>query len=160
MHHLNTNTAFKASVVYAMSSAMLLPLTARLSSSPLSCLQARARQGNASSATAAATGSDSMLHGLVSAAQALIARVDAPPPAPIMVRPGGLGARASELRDCLLDFMSRRVYPSEAIFEEHAVGPDRWSVHPLMEQLKDEARELVSRRTAAQGCQPIAVHRA
>ena len=47
-----------------------------------------------------------------------------------------LQVRALRLR--LLDFMQRRVLPSEAAFEAHAAGPDRWTILPLMERLKEE----------------------
>jgi hypothetical protein len=45
--------------------------------------------------------------------------------------------QVQDLRSKLLDFMERHVLPAEETFEVHATGPDRWSVHPRMEQLKN-----------------------
>lgn len=42
-----------------------------------------------------------------------------------------------DLRSRLISFMTKHVIPSEETFEAHAVGPDRWTVHPRMEQLKN-----------------------
>jgi alkylation response protein AidB-like acyl-CoA dehydrogenase len=40
----------------------------------------------------------------------------------------------------LNQFMTEQVYPNEHVFEEHASGPDRWTIHPLNEQLKQKAK--------------------
>jgi hypothetical protein len=34
--------------------------------------------------------------------------------------------------------MDQHVYPAEGTFEEHAAGPTRWTIPPLMEELKDK----------------------
>ncbi len=52
----------------------------------------------------------------------------------------GLSPRVRTLRSKLLRFMEEHVLPSEAAFEEHASGPMRWTIPPLMEQLKDKAK--------------------
>jgi acyl-CoA dehydrogenase len=42
----------------------------------------------------------------------------------------------------LTDFMSKHVYPSEAVFQQQLDSqPDRWQVPPVMEELKATARE-------------------
>ncbi|WIA34790.1 hypothetical protein OEZ86_013093 [Tetradesmus obliquus] len=40
----------------------------------------------------------------------------------------------------LQQFMQQHVFPSEAAFDAHAHGPNRWTIHPLNEQLKGKAR--------------------
>lgn len=52
----------------------------------------------------------------------------------------GLSPRVQQLRTDLLTFMEQYVYPSESAFEEHAAGTDRWTVLPLMEELKAKVR--------------------
>eukprot|EP00775_Hariotina_reticulata_P010196 gene10196-10357_t len=83
----------------------------------LAGVQARARQGNASSARADAISSDVVLAALAQAALDIVAKADA----------------GSE-------FMAHEVFPNEEIFEAHASGPDRWTIHPLNEKLKAKAR--------------------
>ena len=36
--------------------------------------------------------------------------------------------------------MSEHVYDAEEVFERHATTNERWSVHPLMEELKKKAK--------------------
>src|SRR5262245_38339919 len=44
--------------------------------------------------------------------------------------------------DQLVDFMSKHVYPTGAVFREQLDGQrDRWQVPPIMEELKAKARE-------------------
>ena len=52
----------------------------------------------------------------------------------------GLSPRVQQLRTDLLTFMEQYVYPSESAFEEHAAGTNRWTVLPLMEELKAKVR--------------------
>jgi alkylation response protein AidB-like acyl-CoA dehydrogenase len=52
-----------------------------------------------------------------------------------------LTERAQKLKERLLDFMKASVYPNEDAFARHLVETDdRWSVSPLLEQLKEKAR--------------------
>jgi len=176
----------------------------------LAGVQARAQQGNASSAHAVAVSSDAVLRSLAHAALAIIARSEAEaqrPPSPssptcyaasfeaaaaprliattsttpsatsaflpttststlVAAATAGSGAKGGSssssngglgggtgvagpaqlpprVRDLLARlnaFMREHVYPAEDVFEAHAVGPDRWTVHPLMEQLKAKAK--------------------
>src|SRR5262247_4183294 len=46
----------------------------------------------------------------------------------------------NELRDRLLDFMDRHVYPAEAVFAEQVADDPEWSSPPILITLKDEAR--------------------
>lgn len=48
--------------------------------------------------------------------------------------------RAEALRQRLLRFMDDHVYPNEARFLEHDRGPQRWTLSPLMEELKARAK--------------------
>jgi acyl-CoA dehydrogenase len=50
--------------------------------------------------------------------------------------------RCQALREQLLEFMDRHVYPAEAIFEQQLKeGSTRWQIPPIMEQLKRQARQ-------------------
>ena len=51
----------------------------------------------------------------------------------------------------LVRFVEDLVIPAEATFEEHAVGPNRWTVHPLMEDLKDKVSSWGFKRKGSQG---------
>jgi len=47
--------------------------------------------------------------------------------------------RAAALLVTLRRFMSEHVYPAEAQLEAHAASPQRWTVCPVVEDLKAEA---------------------
>src|SRR4051794_24173898 len=49
--------------------------------------------------------------------------------------------RTTELKARVEAFLARHVYPNEKAFYQASMGPDRWSVPPLMEELKQKARE-------------------
>jgi acyl-CoA dehydrogenase len=119
----------------------------------LAGVQARARLGNASSASAAAVASDAVLLALAKTALGVISNSSGATPAagpaagpsPASASEGatsggfhidGLSPRVRDLRARLLRFMEAHVYPAEAAFEAHGSGADRWSIPPLMEQLK------------------------
>jgi len=118
----------------------------------LAGVQARAKQGNASSRAAGAMSSDSVLQSLAQAAHAIIQRSTAavplttPPAREAVSRPmpmdigAPLPPHVQKLHEQIKAFMQAHVYASEEVFEAHAMGPDRWTVHPLMEQLKDKAK--------------------
>ncbi|MCE7007867.1 acyl-CoA dehydrogenase family protein [Kibdelosporangium philippinense] len=54
----------------------------------------------------------------------------------------GYDARTEELRAQLNEFMDEFVYPAEPVFEEQvASGNDPWSIPPIVEELKAEARK-------------------
>ncbi|KAG2491860.1 hypothetical protein HYH03_009814 [Edaphochlamys debaryana] len=175
----------------------------------LAGVQARAKQGNASSANAARVASDEVLRALADSALAIIARAQAhpgpggahtgpnggaaacaaggcpcknphctcdaekappkpgggcgctgcakpaAPPAAAGPGPGpgpavgpggallGLSPRAAALRERLAAFLAEHVYPAEDELEARAMGPveSRWSIHPLMEELKEKAKK-------------------
>ncbi|KAG1679496.1 hypothetical protein FOA52_011095 [Chlamydomonas sp. UWO 241] len=123
----------------------------------LAGVQARARAGNASSASAASIATDDTIRALAGAARRVIQRgmvssstssisgggggADTGAATPGGFRIDGLSARVRGLRDKLVAFMDEHVFPAEEVFEAHAAGPDRWTVHPLMEQLKSRAKE-------------------
>ena len=52
-----------------------------------------------------------------------------------------LTPRARELKDNLLDYMDRHVYPSEAVYEEQHRAGDRWDAPPVLEELKGRGEE-------------------
>jgi len=49
--------------------------------------------------------------------------------------------RTRDLRKRLLEFMERRIYPSEEVYERQLNEGDRWEVPTVLEELKLEARE-------------------
>jgi acyl-CoA dehydrogenase len=50
--------------------------------------------------------------------------------------------RTKEYLEQLTDFMNKHVYPNEATYRDQlAAQPTRWQVPPIMEELKDRARE-------------------
>jgi acyl-CoA dehydrogenase len=52
-----------------------------------------------------------------------------------------LSSRALELRDRVRAFMAEKIYPNEKLYgEQLAKGPSRWSVPPIIEELKKQAR--------------------
>ncbi len=135
-------------------------------------------QGNASSKVAAELSSDAVLEALAQAALAVIARssndqqqqqqasgaaasggaaASAAAPSPSPPLPPGdvlapLPPRVADLLSRLRGFMDAHVLPAEAALEEHAMGPDRWTIHPLMEELKGKVS------TATRCCARRAFH--
>ena len=52
-----------------------------------------------------------------------------------------LTPRAEELRDKLSAFMEENVYPAEHVYEDFvAKAPDRWTIPPVMEEMKRKAK--------------------
>ncbi|KAJ7522561.1 hypothetical protein O6H91_18G017300 [Diphasiastrum complanatum] len=49
-------------------------------------------------------------------------------------------ARVEEMKNKLVAFMEKYVYPNEEKFEELAVSDKRWTIHPLEEELKNLAK--------------------
>lgn len=122
----------------------------------LAGVQARARQGNASSASAAALSRDEVLDALADAALGIVDRAaavegggggsgggdgGARPPAPRAAPSlGAPSPRAAELLARVRAFVSEHVLPAEAALTAHAHGEARWTIHPLAEELKARAR--------------------
>src|SRR5215475_5809199 len=48
--------------------------------------------------------------------------------------------KVKELQKRLSAFMDEHVYPNEARYHEHTLGPDRWQPVPVIEELKPKAR--------------------
>jgi len=48
--------------------------------------------------------------------------------------------KVQELREKLMAFMARHVYPSEAAWKKHVTSEQRWQPVPVIEELKKEAR--------------------
>ncbi|HXK04430.1 MAG TPA: acyl-CoA dehydrogenase family protein [Verrucomicrobiae bacterium] len=49
-------------------------------------------------------------------------------------------ARVKDLQERLSGFMEEHVYPNEALYHRHTLGPDRWQPVPVIEELKPKAR--------------------
>ncbi|CAI5483439.1 unnamed protein product [Closterium sp. Yama58-4] len=54
---------------------------------------------------------------------------------------GQASPRAEALRRRVAEFVTQEVLPIEGILEEHAVGEARWTIHPLVEHLKEKAKQ-------------------
>ena len=50
-------------------------------------------------------------------------------------------AKVRDLRERLSDFMERRIYPSEQVYDRELNEAGRWQPPPILERLKSEARE-------------------
>lgn len=48
----------------------------------------------------------------------------------------GLSERAQQLYKSVNEFMIEYIYPVERELTEHSLSKDRWTVHPLIEELK------------------------
>lgn len=119
----------------------------------LAGVQARARQGNASSALAAAISSNEVLTALTEAALSIVEKAgggissgsssSSVPGSKAALRASSLGApsaRAADLLTRVHDFIAAHVFPAESTLMAHAHGTERWTIHPLMEQLKAQAK--------------------
>jgi len=104
----------------------------------LAGVRARAAAGNAAQAagSAARAGAVASLLAHTAAGLAGLGPSAAPSAAPV---PGG--SRLPQLLTQLRAFMAAKVYPAEAQLAAHAASDARWSVHPLVEELKAAARK-------------------
>ena len=110
---------------------------------------ARAKLGNASSRIAAEMGADSVVRSL--AAQALnilneensksTSSAAETPTVPLLVPGLGPSKKVKLILERLHEFLKTKVYPAESILEKHANSDIRWTIHPLQEQLKNEAKQ-------------------
>src|SRR5579872_5148554 len=48
--------------------------------------------------------------------------------------------KVQDLQERLIAFMDEHIYPNEARYHQHTVGPDRWQPVPVIEELKPKAR--------------------
>lgn len=107
----------------------------------LAGVRARAAAGNAAAANAAAVGA---LVGALAQRAAQLAGIGMgaphalPPPPDAGLAP--LPPRVAPLHAAVAAFMMARVFPAEATLHEHARSDQRWSVHPLTEDLKAAAK--------------------
>jgi acyl-CoA dehydrogenase len=110
---------------------------------------ARAAQGNASSRNAAAMGSRSVVTSLAIRALDVLhkkqKREDTKEEDKTILRIDlhrGLGPSKAvhSILVKLETFMSQYIFPAEAILQTHATSKDRWTIHPLQESLKKEAK--------------------
>lgn len=67
---------------------------------------------------------------------------DALPPLAPGTTPEARAAHVAVLRSRLEALMRDDVLPVEATWAEHARGPDRWTIHPSVEHLKQKAKAL------------------
>ncbi|XP_019362773.1 PREDICTED: acyl-CoA dehydrogenase family member 10 [Gavialis gangeticus] len=61
-------------------------------------------------------------------------------PAHLILSPEGLSGRAEDLYRRLRRFMDAHVYPAEQALRDHQVSQTRWTLHPLVEELKVKAK--------------------
>jgi acyl-CoA dehydrogenase len=115
---------------------------------------ARARAGNASSRIAAEMGADSVVRSLASQALSILDSKDIDgntnnnyeAASNIVSRdqtaPPGLGPseKVKSILERLHKFMSEKIIPAEPVLDAHAASDIRWTIHPLQEQLKKEAK--------------------
>jgi len=110
-------------------------------------VRTRARAGNASSAAASALASDAAIAALLAAAEAAVASASPAAPAPSPCPPSRVRStlaqpspRAAELLARVRAFVRDRVLPAEPALSAHALSDRRWTIHPLQEALKREAK--------------------
>ncbi|XP_061459477.1 acyl-CoA dehydrogenase family member 10 isoform X2 [Rhineura floridana] len=58
----------------------------------------------------------------------------------LVVSPDGLPACVQELHHKLKKFMNTHIYPAEQLLRDHQASPNRWTPHPLIEELKEKAK--------------------
>ncbi|XP_074869155.1 acyl-CoA dehydrogenase family member 10 isoform X2 [Carettochelys insculpta] len=58
----------------------------------------------------------------------------------LILSPDGLPGRAQDLYHKLKRFMDVNVYPAEQVLRNHQASQARWTPHPLIEELKDQAK--------------------
>lgn len=106
---------------------------------------ARAAQGNASSRNAAAMGARPILTSLAIRALNVLHKEEKEKETPSLSSQNinrGLGP--SEAVHSILvkldAFMNQHIFPAEATLQAHATSKDKWTIHPLQESLKKEAK--------------------
>jgi alkylation response protein AidB-like acyl-CoA dehydrogenase/aminoglycoside phosphotransferase (APT) family kinase protein len=101
---------------------------------------ARSRAGNASSTIAAAVGSDAVVLHLATTALNILGTTETehlPGRGSLVVDKSG---RLDTILGDLVNFMETKIYPAEAQLNAHAQSSARWTIHPLQEALKCQAK--------------------
>ncbi|XP_004595440.2 acyl-CoA dehydrogenase family member 10 [Ochotona princeps] len=62
------------------------------------------------------------------------------PQGALIFSPEGLAPPVRELYERLRRFMQQHVYPAEPELQRHQASADRWSPHPMVEELKEKAK--------------------
>jgi len=115
----------------------------------LAGVQARAMSGNASSSSALELANIGVVKALACCALERCSMDAAPAsvsplPGPLVGAPGSAGfsptPRVQRLLATLRSFMETRIYPAEKTMWEHAHSSNRWTIHPLMEELKAKSK--------------------
>jgi len=107
---------------------------------------ARAKQGNASSKVAGKMGAHTVVKGLAQTALRIVEQGGGSPfqgvSSTSSLSPTGLGPspKVQPILDKLKQFMDDKIYPAESVLNAHAVSDARWTIHPLQETLKTEAK--------------------
>jgi acyl-CoA dehydrogenase len=96
----------------------------------LAGVQARSKAGNASNKNASKLATDENIRALATTALKIIFSASMPP----------MVLKSERLLRQLTQFMQDHVFPAESILDAHASGSDRWTIHPLMEELKEKAK--------------------
>ena len=100
----------------------------------LAGVQSRAKAGNASNANASRLATDDNIRSLATTALRVIfvSSIAKAPPTNAL--------KSKTLLHRLTSFMKDHVFPSEETLDLHASGPQRWTIHPLIEELKLKAK--------------------
>ena len=105
---------------------------------------ARAKAGNASSRIAEEVGADASVRSLAVTALKILSKNTTTATASSSSSVLGLGPsqRVLPILERLKLFMKEKVMPAEPILNAHAASDARWTIHPLHEQLKREAKDV------------------
>ncbi|XP_060642040.2 acyl-CoA dehydrogenase family member 10 isoform X1 [Anolis sagrei] len=67
-------------------------------------------------------------------------RVASTPSSQLIVSLDGLPSRVQQLHHKLKQFLDAHIYPAEQLLRNYQVSPERWTPHPLLEELKEKAK--------------------
>jgi alkylation response protein AidB-like acyl-CoA dehydrogenase/aminoglycoside phosphotransferase (APT) family kinase protein len=101
---------------------------------------ARSRAGNASSAIAAAVGSDAVVLHLATTALNILGTTETERSPARGVLGFDKSGRLDTILGALVNFMETKIYPAEAQLNAHAQSSARWTIYPLQEELKRQAK--------------------
>uniref|UniRef100_A0A803TCF0 Acyl-CoA dehydrogenase family member 10 n=1 Tax=Anolis carolinensis TaxID=28377 RepID=A0A803TCF0_ANOCA len=62
------------------------------------------------------------------------------PSSQLIVSLDGLPSRVQQLHHKLKRFLDAHIYPAEQLLRNYQVSPERWTPHPLLEELKEKAK--------------------
>lgn len=107
---------------------------------------ARAKAGNASSRIAAEMGADTIVRSLAAHALSILNTNQqqnsyfSAEKVPLAIPGLGPSENVKTILERLHRFMAEKILPAESTLDKHAASDKRWTIHPLHEQLKREAK--------------------